>query len=78
LGALKPNKKAFWQILKRFGVKPEETLFISDACDELKGAKKIGIVTTGFRCCCGDHNVERLDEICQILEELNEARVCRK
>ena len=72
LGACKPSKKAFWTILKKFNVEPKEALFVSDACDELKGAKKIGLVTVGVRCDCGDYNVKKLDEITKILRKLNQ------
>ena len=72
LGACKPSKKAFLAVLKKFNVKPKEAVFVSDSCDELKGAKKIGLVTVGFRCGCGDHNIKRMDEITRILKELNQ------
>lgn len=71
LAACKPSKKAFWTVLKRFNVKPKEALFISDACDELKGAKKIGLVTIGLECGCGDHNIKKLHEISKILQKIN-------
>ena len=71
LGVYKPNRKAFWTVLKKFNVKPKEALFISDACDELKGAKKMGLVTIGFKCDYGDYNIKKLDEINKILQKLN-------
>jgi len=71
LGVYKPNRKAFWTVLKKFNVKPKEALFISDACDELKGAKKMGLVTIGFKCDYGDYNIKKLDEINKILRKLN-------
>lgn len=70
LGALKPSKKAFLRALRKFNVKPKEALFIGDACDELKGAKKIGLMTIGFRCNCGDQNVNELNEIDEILQQI--------
>jgi HAD superfamily hydrolase (TIGR01549 family) len=72
LGAYKPSKKAFHTILKKFNIKPKEAVFISDACDELKGAKKIGLLTIGLNCDGGDHNIRRLDEILKTLQNLNQ------
>lgn len=69
LEVCKPDKKVFWTVLKKFDVKPKEALFISDACDELKGANKIGLMTIGFKCNCGHYNVNNLDEINEILLE---------
>jgi len=71
LGVYKPNRKAFWTVLKKINVKPKEALFIGDACDELKGAKKMGLVTIGFKCDYGDYNIKKLDEINKILRKLN-------
>jgi len=71
LGTCKPSKKAFHTVLEKFGVKPWETVFVSDACDELRGAKRIGLVTIGFRCRGGDYNLKRLDEIQNILQNLH-------
>jgi HAD superfamily hydrolase (TIGR01509 family) len=70
LGGCKPSKKVFWTVLKKFVVKPREALFISDACDELKGAKKIGLITIGFNCGCGDYKVKKLIEINEILRKI--------
>jgi HAD superfamily hydrolase (TIGR01509 family) len=72
LGTCKPSKKAFHAALRKFSVKPKETLFVGDACDELKGAKKIGLVTIGHKCGCGDYNIKRLHEIHKILQKLNQ------
>lgn len=71
LGACKPSRKVFEAVLKKFNVKPKEALFVGDSCDELKGATKLGLVTVGFKCCCGDHNIKRIDEITKILKKLN-------
>jgi HAD superfamily hydrolase (TIGR01549 family) len=70
LGACKPSRKAFQAVLKRFGVSPSEALFVGDACDELVGARKIGLTTIGFKCGCGDYNVNRLNEIGRILSRI--------
>jgi len=72
LGTYKPSKSAFHTVLKKFNVKPKEAVFISDACDELKGAKKIGLLTIGLNCDGGDHNIRRLDEILKTLQNLNQ------
>lgn len=69
LGVCKPNKKAFLAVLKKFNVKPREALFISDACDELEGAKKMGIVAVGFNCDGGDYKIKKLNEINKILQK---------
>jgi FMN phosphatase YigB (HAD superfamily) len=74
IGACKPNKKIFWTVLKRFKVKPKEALFISDAYDELKGAKKLGLITVGFNCDYGDYNIKKLNEINGILQKLNQRK----
>jgi len=72
LGTYKPSKKAFYTVLKKLKVKPKEAVFISDACDELKGAKKIGLSTVGLNCDGGDHNIKRLDEILKTLQNPNQ------
>lgn len=71
LGVCKPSRKAFLTVLKKFSVKPEEAVFISDACDELEGAKKIGLTTIGFECDCGDYMVKKMSEISMIIKELD-------
>ncbi|MEM2917157.1 MAG: HAD family hydrolase [Candidatus Bathyarchaeia archaeon] len=68
LGTCKPSRKAFWTVLRKFAVKPKEAVFISDSCDELKGAKKIGLITIGFDCDCGDYKIKKLNEISAILK----------
>ena len=72
LGTYKPSKKAFHTILKKFNAKPKEAAFIGDACDELEGAKKIGLLTVGLNCDGGDYNIRRLHEILKILKNLNQ------
>jgi HAD superfamily hydrolase (TIGR01509 family) len=71
LGTYKPSKKAFHTVLRKFNAKPKEAVFISDACDELRGAKKIGLLTIGLNCNGGDHNIRRLNEVVKILKNLN-------
>jgi len=72
LGTYKPSKKAFHTVLKKFDAKPKEAAFISDSCDELKGAKKIGLLTIGLNCDGGDYNIRRLNEILKILKNPNQ------
>jgi HAD superfamily hydrolase (TIGR01509 family) len=72
LGTYKPSKKAFHTVLEKFDAKPKEAAFISDACDELEGAKKIGLLTIGLNCDGGDYNIRRLHEILKILKNLNQ------
>ena len=69
LGACKPSRKAFNTVLKKFGVRPRETIFVSDASDELEGAKKIGIVAIGFNSNGGDFKIKKLEEIKNILKQ---------
>ncbi|MGB9134138.1 MAG: HAD family hydrolase [Candidatus Bathyarchaeia archaeon] len=75
LGVCKPSKKAFWAVLNRFDAKPEETLFISDACDELGGAKRMGLATAGYRCDCRFRNVKKLSDIVK-LSQVDESGKC--
>jgi FMN phosphatase YigB (HAD superfamily) len=71
LGVFKPSKKAFHTVLDRFAAEPSEAVFVSDACDELRGAKKIGLITVGFNCRGGDYYIKKLNEIQSILQNLN-------
>lgn len=71
LGVCKPSKKAFHAVLGRFGVRPKEAVFVSDSADELRGAKRVGLLTIGFNCNGGNYNVRKLDEIQNILQNLN-------
>jgi putative hydrolase of the HAD superfamily len=70
LGVCKPSRKAFHAVLKRFDVEPREAVFVSDASDELEGAKRIGLVAIGFNSNGGDFKVKKLDEIQNILSNL--------
>jgi FMN phosphatase YigB (HAD superfamily) len=74
LGVCKPSKKAFHAVLERFGFDPHEAAFVSDASEELVGAKRIGLVTIGFNCSGGEYNIRKLDEIPSILQNLNVER----
>jgi HAD superfamily hydrolase (TIGR01549 family) len=75
LGAYKPSKKAFYTVLEKFGVSPGETVFVGDSCDELRGARRIGLTAIGFNCGGGDYRVKKLSEIEGILQNLNQLRV---
>jgi FMN phosphatase YigB (HAD superfamily) len=70
LGARKPSRRAFSPVLRKFKVNPDEGLFIGDSCDELEGAKKIGITTIGFKCEGGDFTIKKLNEINKILSRI--------
>ena len=70
LGVCKPSRKAFHVVLKRFDVEPREAVFVSDASDELEGAKRIGLVAIGFNSNVGDFKVKKLDETQNILSNL--------
>lgn len=43
VGATKPDKKIFQELVKQSGVKPEEIVFADDNNDNLEGAKELGI-----------------------------------
>lgn len=52
---VKPDEKIYLYALERFGIKPEETLFIDDKMKNIEGAKKVGLNTYNF-----DGNIENL------------------
>jgi HAD superfamily hydrolase (TIGR01549 family) len=74
LGALKPSRKAFLAVLRKFKVNPDEALFIGDSRDELKGAKKIRLTTIGFKCESGDYRIKKLNEINKILSNIQSTK----
>lgn len=74
MGVCKPSKKAFHTVLERFGLNPNEAVLISDAPDELAGARKLGLATIGFNCGGGEYSIRKLDEIPGILQNLNNAQ----
>lgn len=49
IGYEKPHRKAFEKVLKSFGIKVKEAIFIGHARDEIEGAKRIGLKTVSFR-----------------------------
>lgn len=71
LGTYKPSRKAFYTVLDKFGVSPNEAVFVGDACDELEGAKRIGLIAVGLNCKGGDYCIRKLSEIESILQNLN-------
>src|SRR3989338_2702105 len=54
IGARKPAVKGFEYLLKKLGVKPEETVFTDDSAKNLENAETLGIHTIQFK------NVEQL------------------
>ena len=42
---LKPEEEIYLKLIKKYGLKPEETLFIDDTLVNIEAAKKIGIET---------------------------------
>ena len=48
-GFLKPNKEIFEHLCDKFNIKAEETLFVDDNEDNVKGAEKVGIKTYQFK-----------------------------
>lgn len=43
LGVFKPDKKMYYDALKKSGCKPEDTVFIDDSIENLKSAQEVGI-----------------------------------
>lgn len=81
VGVAKPEEEIYRLVLARLGVKPEECLFIGDgACQELDGARKIGIHTVRIRqepqtrlfgeSACYDFEISRLEEAIEIAKKL--------
>jgi FMN phosphatase YigB (HAD superfamily) len=66
-----PSEKTFRSVLEKFSVKPSEAVFVSDAYDELEGAKQIGLMTIGVNCEGGDYLISKLSEIQSILQNLD-------
>lgn len=49
VGARKPDLKIYRRVLKKIGLRPEETIFIDDMKSFIEGAKKAGMNTIRFR-----------------------------
>jgi len=49
VGARKPDLKIYQRVLRRIGLRPEETVFIDDMKSFIEGAKKAGMNTIHFR-----------------------------
>ena len=47
LGARKPEARIYTRALSRFGIAPEDTFFIDDSAENVRGAEAVGI--TGFQ-----------------------------
>ena len=56
-GLAKPDEKIFEYTLDKYNFKAEETLFVDDRADNIKGAENVGINGYLF-----DGNVEKFDE----------------
>lgn len=72
LGYAKPKKEAYLKVLEHFKCKPEETIFVGDEEDEIEGAKRLGILTIGYKCRCGDYQVKNMKELLELLPYLEE------
>jgi epoxide hydrolase-like predicted phosphatase len=48
-GILKPDPKIYEIALERFGLKPEEVIFVDDFIENVEGAKKLGINAIHFQ-----------------------------
>ena len=49
VGARKPDLKIYRRVLKKIGLKPEQTVFIDDMKSFIRGARKVGIHTIRFK-----------------------------
>ena len=49
VGARKPELRIYRRVLKKIGLKPQETIFIDDMKSFIDGAKKVGMRTIHFR-----------------------------
>jgi HAD superfamily hydrolase (TIGR01509 family) len=73
IGYKKPQRKAFFIVLKHFKVKPSEAVFVGHSKDEIKGARKFKIKTIAIRWDKGtksDYYVKSFKEIPKILEKI--------
>ena len=62
LGARKPEARIYTRALGRFGIAPEDTFFIDDSAENVRGAEAVGI--TGFQLLEieGGYNTDALDD----------------
>lgn len=68
IGYEKPEKGAYFTVLRYFGVKPEEAIFIGHDKEEIEGAKRCGIKTISYLGYKGaDFYVKSLKEIPKII-----------
>ena len=73
IGFKKPQKGAFFTVLKHFKVKPEEAVFIGHSKDEVEGARKHKIITIAYKWDKGtksDFYVKKFSEIPKVLEKI--------
>lgn len=71
LGHTKPDKESYLTVMKHFGAKPNETVFVGHDEDELVGAKKLGIKTISYQGhYSGDFGIRNFEEILDVVEKL--------
>jgi glucose-1-phosphatase len=51
VGARKPDVKIYRRVLRKIGLRPEETVFIDDMKSFIRGARKVGMHTIHFETC---------------------------
>ena len=74
-GHMKPEKEAYFTVLKHFKLRPSETIFVGHSKDEIEGARKHGIRTIAVDWDKGtksDFYAKNFNEIPKILEKINE------
>jgi epoxide hydrolase-like predicted phosphatase len=49
IGVMKPDPQAYLAVAQRLGVKPEESIFIDDNPDNIKGAQTVGMKTIHYK-----------------------------
>lgn len=71
IGHAKPDKEAYFTVMKHFNAKPNETVFVGHDEDELVGAKKLGIKTISYQGHkSGDFVIQNFKQILNVLENL--------
>jgi HAD superfamily hydrolase (TIGR01549 family) len=73
IGFKKPQKGAFFTVLKHFRVKPDEAVFVGHSKDEVEGARKHKIITIAYKWDRGtksDFYVKRFSEIPIVLKKI--------
>ncbi len=73
IGFKKPQRGAYFTVLKHFKVKPNEAVFVGHSRDELEGARKFRIKTIAIDWDKGtksDFYIKRFSEIPKVLEKI--------